>query len=35
MNLPLSTVKSRVQAALLKLRAELKNRGIDERELEP
>jgi RNA polymerase sigma-70 factor (ECF subfamily) len=35
MNLPLSTVKSRVQTALLKLRAELKNRGIDERELEP
>jgi len=32
---PLGTVKSRVRTALLKLRAELKNRGIDERELEP
>lgn len=31
---PVGTVKSRVQSALLKLRAELKRRGIDERELE-
>lgn len=35
MKVPTSTVKSRVQTALLKLRAELKKRGIDERELEP
>jgi RNA polymerase sigma-70 factor (ECF subfamily) len=32
---PLGTVKSRVRTALLKLRTELKNHGIDERELEP
>ena len=34
LGLPVGTVKSRVQSALLKLRAELKQRGIDHRELE-
>lgn len=33
--LPVSTVKSRVRAALERLRRELRKRGIDERELEP
>jgi RNA polymerase sigma-70 factor (ECF subfamily) len=33
--LPASTVKSRVRAALERLRAELKRRGIDERGIEP
>lgn len=32
---PASTMKSRVHAALTALRAELRRRGIDERELEP
>lgn len=32
---PVSTIKSRVQAGLLRLRAELKRRGIDEQELTP
>ena len=31
----LATVKSRVQTGLLRLRSELRRRGIDERELEP
>jgi RNA polymerase sigma-70 factor (ECF subfamily) len=34
LGLPVSTVKSRVQSALLTLRAELQQRGIDHRELE-
>jgi RNA polymerase sigma-70 factor (ECF subfamily) len=35
LNVPVGTVKSRVTTALLKLRAELKGRGIDETELQP
>jgi RNA polymerase sigma-70 factor (ECF subfamily) len=35
LGVPASTVKSRVQAGLERLRGELRRRGIDERELEP